>query len=135
MQSDVMVEWFNRTLESMLTMFVEKHQHRWDEFLPSVMLAYHSSIHESIGFSLTMLMLGMELEMPFQTVVPQLVPEEQDTDDMEDYVFQLCDTLQDAHDHARAHLKRSTLYQKRQCDHRGARPAEFRPGTPVWYYN
>ena len=134
-QSDGMVERFNRTLECMLTMYVEKHQRRWDEFLPYVMLAYRSSVHESTGFSPNMLMLGRELEMPLQTVVPQPAPEEQDGEDIEDYVFELQDTLQDAHEHARLHLRRSAQYQKRQYDHRGARPAEFKPGTPVWYYN
>ena len=40
-----------------------------------------------------MLMLRRELEMPLQTVVPQPAPEEQDGEDMEDYVFELQDTL------------------------------------------
>ena len=44
-QSDGMVERFNRILECMLTVYVEKHQRRWDEFLPYVMLAYLSSVH------------------------------------------------------------------------------------------
>ena len=82
-----------------------------------------------------MLMLRRGLEMPLQTVLSQPAPEEQDGEDMEDYVFELQDTLQDAHEHARLHLRRSAQYQKRQYDHRGARPPEFKPGTPVWHYN
>ena len=130
-QSDGMVERFNRILECMLTVYVEKHQRRWDEFLPYVMLAYLSSVHGSTDFSPNMLMLRRELEIPLQTVVPQPGPEEQDGDDMEDYVFDLQDTLQDAHEHARLHLRMSAQYQKRQYDHPGARPAEFKPGTPA----
>ena len=69
-QSDGMVERFNRSLGCMLTMYVEKHQNRWDEYLLYVMLAYRSSLHESTGFSPNMLMLGRELQMPIHTVVP-----------------------------------------------------------------
>ena len=70
-QSDGMVEHFNRTLESMLTMYVEKKPNRWDEYLPYVMLAYTSTIHDSTGFSPSMMMLGRELELQLQVVIPR----------------------------------------------------------------
>ena len=106
-QSDGMVERFNRTLECMLTMYVEKHQNRWDEYLPYVMLAYHSSVHESTGFSPNLLMLGRELQMPIHTVVPTPLSSKQEAQGMDDYVADLQDTLLQAHAQARRSLGRS----------------------------
>ena len=48
-QSDGLVERFNRTLVDMLSKAVREDQTDWDEQLPLVMLAYRSSIQESIG--------------------------------------------------------------------------------------
>ena len=47
-ESDGLVERFNRTLLMMLAMFAREHK---DDFLPPVMMAYRSSVHESTGFS------------------------------------------------------------------------------------
>lgn len=46
-QSDGMVERFNRTLASMIGVFVSEHQRDWDEYIPYVMMAYRSSEHET----------------------------------------------------------------------------------------
>ena len=134
-QSDGMVERFNRTLECMLTMYVEKHQNRWDEYLPYVMLAYRSSVHESTGFSPNMLMLGRELQMPIHTVVPTPLSSKQEAQGMDDYVADLQDTLLQAHAQARRSLGRSAQYQKKQYDHRVTEKRSYQPGAQVWYYN
>ena len=47
-QCDGQVERFNRTLTTMLSMYVEN-QKDWDRWLPQVLLAYRSSVHESTG--------------------------------------------------------------------------------------
>lgn len=49
-QSNGNVERFNRTLAAMLTVYCEKEQNRWDEFLPQVLMAYRSSKHSSTHF-------------------------------------------------------------------------------------
>ena len=134
-QSDGMVERFNRTLECMLTMYVEKHQNCWDEYLPYVMLAYRSSVHESTGFSPSMLMLGRELQMPLHTVIPTPQLENNDGQEAVDYVADLQDTLQEVHAQARRSLGRSAQYQKKQYDHRASDRTSYQPGTLVWYYN
>ena len=68
-QSDGMVERFNRTLETMLTMYAEHKQDTWDQHLQNIMLAYRSSVHDSTGFTPNRMMLGREVELPFQAVV------------------------------------------------------------------
>ena len=50
-QSDGMVERFNRTLEAMLAKFVDDDQRDWDPYLPLLVMAYLSSVHETTGFS------------------------------------------------------------------------------------
>jgi hypothetical protein len=36
----------------------------WDQHIPLALMAYRSSVHESTGFSLSMLMFGREIELP-----------------------------------------------------------------------
>ena len=133
-QSDGMVERFNRTLATMLTMYAEKDQRSWDEHLPYVMLAYRSSVHDSTGFSPNRMMLGREVELPLQTVVGMPEPEEQYTDPG-NYVDLLQERLVSAHEEARKHLKRSAIQQKRYYDHRACQRPQFAIGDPVWLYN
>ena len=42
-------ERFNRTIEDMLSKYISKAQRDWDEYLPLLLLAYRSSVHESTG--------------------------------------------------------------------------------------
>ena len=48
-QSDGMVEQFNHTLLSMLSIVAEESEEDWDLKIPTLMLAYRSSVHESTG--------------------------------------------------------------------------------------
>jgi hypothetical protein len=48
----------------MLSKAVRRDQRNWDEIWPLLMLAYHSSEHESIGFTPCMMMFGREAELP-----------------------------------------------------------------------
>ena len=49
--NDGLVERFNITFLMMLAMFAGENQDDWDYLLPAVMMAYRSSVHESMGFS------------------------------------------------------------------------------------
>ncbi|MCG7879381.1 MAG: RNase H-like domain-containing protein, partial [Candidatus Thiodiazotropha endolucinida] len=57
-QSDGMVERFNRTLERLLSAFVNAEHSDWDERLPYVLMAYRSSVNETTGYTPNMMMLG-----------------------------------------------------------------------------
>jgi hypothetical protein len=48
----------------MLIKFVDENQKNWDAYLPILCMAYNSAVHEFIGFTPSMLMLGMELDLP-----------------------------------------------------------------------
>ena len=132
-QSDGMVERFNRTLATMLTMYCESKQNTWDEHLPYVMLAYRSSVHDSTGFSPNMMMLGREVELPLQVVVG--MPHQDQEQTPVEYVNDLQERLQGAHEEARKHLRRSAQHQKRTYEHKLAAQHQYHCGQAVWYYN
>ena len=61
--SDGLVERFNRTMESMLRMFVSESQLEWDEKLSCSLMAYRATPHESTQCSPNLLMLGRKVEI------------------------------------------------------------------------
>ena len=67
-ESDGLVERFNRTLLMMLAMFAGENRDDWDDLLPAVMMAYRSSVHESMGFSPYRLMFGEECTLPMDVL-------------------------------------------------------------------
>ena len=71
-----MVKRFNRTLEAMLSNFVSENQKDWDQYLPLLMMAYHSSVHESTGFTPNEMMFGREVLLPLDLVIGQAEPSE-----------------------------------------------------------
>ncbi|WAR31612.1 POL4-like protein [Mya arenaria] len=68
-QSNGNVERFNRTLAVMLTMYCDKNQRNWNEFLPQVMLAYRSSTNASTGVTPNKMVFGREIILPLQASV------------------------------------------------------------------
>lgn len=60
-QSDGQVERFNKTLETMLSAYVNDHHKDWDKHLPYVMMAYRSAEHETTGYTPNYLMFGREV--------------------------------------------------------------------------
>ena len=63
-QSDGMIERFNRTLLNVLSIAVKEEEDDWDLSLPTLMLAYHSGVHETTGESPFNLMFGREAQLP-----------------------------------------------------------------------
>ena len=71
-----------KTLATTVSAYVSDHQQDWDRHLPYVLMASRSSLHESTGYSLNMLMLGREVrtaldlmyELP-STMKPTIVNE------------------------------------------------------------
>ena len=51
-ESDGMVERMNQTLQAMLAKYASDRQHDWDETLPLIMMAYSSSLHASMQYTL-----------------------------------------------------------------------------------
>ena len=71
-QSDGLVERFNRTLQQMLSAFVNKERDNWHEHFPYVVMAYRATVHESTKFSPNRLMLGHKTNLPLDLLVGPL---------------------------------------------------------------
>jgi hypothetical protein len=67
--SDGMVERFNRTLENMISMYVNTNQTDWDKYLSLLTMAYRSTPQESTNLTPNMLMLGKEINLPIDLIV------------------------------------------------------------------
>ena len=72
MESDGMVERFNRTCLMMLSMFVNDRWDYWHELLPFVMHAYRTSVHESTAYSPFRLMMGEQCSLPQDVTTEEL---------------------------------------------------------------
>lgn len=130
-QSDGMVERFNRTLATMLTMYVSTNQRDWDAQLPYVMMAYRSAEHETTGLSPNMLMFGHEVSTPLDLMfeLPQLskpVPNNQ-------WVWEMRDRIETAHKLVRENIHQSMHRQKRIRDSRLSYEI-FEEGDQVFVY-
>ncbi|KAL5015610.1 hypothetical protein ScPMuIL_007309, partial [Solemya velum] len=68
-ESDGMIERFNRTMKNILSKYVQADQSDWDLHLPTVTMAYRSSIHETTGVTPNFMMLGREINTPLNIMV------------------------------------------------------------------
>ena len=104
-QSNGNVERFNRCLATMLTMYCEQEQHKWDEYLPQLLMAYRSSMHSSTHLTPNMMVFGREITLPFQAVIARPDDDDDDDDEIDDYLLTLKLSLQRVHEVARRNLK------------------------------
>ena len=68
-KSDGLIERFNCTLITMLSMFVDKNQKDWDDHLSYVMSAYRANQHRSTGVSPNLLMLNRDVDALIDVIV------------------------------------------------------------------
>jgi len=132
-QSDGMVERLNRTLEAMLSKFVQENQRNWDQLLPLMAMAYRSAIHASTGCTPNELMFGRDVRLPVDLMfgsppVPVTPP------DSTDFVWNLREQVRKIHQLARDNLDIASRRQKRLYDQR-SRANSYQKGEKVWLYN
>lgn len=130
--TNITVERFHRTLNSMLGKVVSSNQRDWDTHLPFVLAAYRASVHESTGFSPNKLLLGRETCLPVDLVLGDcLLREPQSTGD--DSLASRLQNIQRDFAAARECMKRQATRRAFRYDLR-VRPATFRVGQWVWLY-
>ena len=110
-ESDGLIECFNRTLLMMLVMFAGEHRDDWDDLLPPVMMAYRSSVHESMGFSPHRLMLGEECTLLMDIGLPRRHPDPAE-DVASPYAVWVKDSLEVAFGQVRRHSGQAVQRQK-----------------------
>lgn len=130
-QSDGMVERFNRTLATMLSMFVDENHKNWDEQIPYVMMAYRATEHETTGMSPNMLMLGRETSTPLDIIYempPPIKPIPTNT-----WAWELRERLETAHRFVRQNIGQNMQRQKMYRDQRLFYET-FAPGDNVYVF-
>ena len=89
-QTNGITERFNKTLCTMLSMYVSKHQRDWDEPIPYVTFAYRTAVHTSTNQTPFKVVYGREPTLPNDMLV--LVENNQHLT-ADQYVQQLAETL------------------------------------------
>ena len=112
-------------------MFVDDHQLNWDVYLPLVMMAYRSTVQETIGVSPNKMMFGREVNLPIDLIVG--CPPDSETVSGSLYVHDLQTKIQQAHQHARKHYKVAARRQKKNYDIK-ASGAAYSRGDFVWLF-
>ena len=117
----------------MLTFYCENDQKHWNDFLPQVLMAYRSSVRASTGQTPNMMMLGRNITLPMEAVIPRPESDEQ-APEIEEYIQNLQERMTKDHTLARKNLKQNSDYQKRHYDLKAVK-REFRIGQAVWLYD
>ncbi|XP_070550013.1 uncharacterized protein [Ptychodera flava] len=107
----------------------QKHQTDWDEHLSLATFAYRSSVHPATGETPNMLMFGRELYYPLDMAITPL--KLHDNDQGTDYVSNLRERIEIAHEHARSQLTSTARRQKKMYD-RFATKSCHNVGDFVW---
>ena len=131
-QSDGLVERFNRTIETMLSMFVAQNQRDWDEKLPLLTMAYRSTPQASTGFTPNLLMYLRELRLPIDLMFQG--PPGEAFHCHTEFVDNLRNVMTSAYRLVRRNLKKSAVRQKFHYDV-GVKKRNLAVGSFVWLFN
>lgn len=124
------VERFNRTLEAMLAKVTE-HQLDWDLYLPKVLFAYRSSLHETTGFTPYHLNFGRSPQLPIDVMLGRISKVKAQS--YPHFVTQTHQYVAQAYKLVRQHLSQHHLHNKEAHDRKGTAP-ELQIGDVVWLY-
>ena len=96
----------NRTVGNMLRQYCQKSTGTWDEFLPSISLAYNSSLNQATGFSPYYLTFGRDPMLPNDVISGPLEPIRFD---LEQYQTRLTYSLRQAFEIAKKNISKEQL--------------------------
>ena len=129
-QSDGLVENFNKSLKQMFTHFVNEHQNDWDDYIPFLLLAYRSTIHESTGCTPNLLFLSRELSLPIDLMAGNPSKSQNYACPVE-YVEWVRNSMEKCFKFAQSSLEKAASRQKKYYD-RGLRPRSYEVGDFIW---
>ena len=125
-----MVERYNRTLATQLSLFVDNHQKDLDQHVPLFLMAYRSAVHDTTRCTPAKLMLGRDLRLPVDLIYG--CPEEKQPATF--YVKTLQERMERVHTFAQQHMKLASDRMKRYYDI-DTQESKLKVGDPVWLYN
>ena len=128
-QTNGIQERFSRTIEDMLSKFVSANQRDWDEYLPLLLLAYRSSVHESTKQTPYMMFFGRHALLPIDLLCcPSCTETKMQSNE---YVLELEERLRKVHSIARTEMNKASDRQKKTYDHR-VHVIPYKEGDLVW---
>ena len=86
-QSDGMVERACRSVQAMLSAYVSQNQKDWADYIPLLMMAYRSSVHDTTKCTPCCMMLGREIRLPIDLALG--IPETRHSKCEADYAYEL----------------------------------------------
>ena len=118
----------------MLSMYVEKNQKDWDRWLPQLLLAYRSSVHESTGATPFALLYGHEARLPVDLCFPCPAESSAASTNYQEYTAVLQSKLHYLFLQAREKLQ---LSQRRQASKYNSKAwgKPLNVGDKVWLFN
>ena len=118
----------------MLSAFVSEHQRDWVEYIPLVMMAYRSSVHEATCTTPSMITFGREIRLPIDLIFGH--PEREDSEQAygSQYASQFSEKINEVHEFARSRLQIASFAMKRNYDIQ-ANLFEFNVCDPVWIFD
>lgn len=114
------VERQNKTLATILSIYVNKQHTDWDEYIPYAVFAYNNHVQDSTKYSPFFLLHGRECKLPLDTTL-NFVPNRY-TIDVDDYALEMPRLMSEAWASARSNndntrQKQKVQYNKDACDH------------------
>ena len=129
-ECDGLVERFNHSLTTIISMYVSEHQKDWDHFIPYALFAYRTSIQASTKETPFYLMYGRDPRLPIDATLLKAHELYTNTDD---YRAVLADRFLEARKLTHDNIELAQQRQKQQYD-KGTKEVSYDVGQRVWLY-
>ena len=129
-----LIERFNHTIIHMIKSFLRGEQSDWDLNLGCLAAAYRSTPQESTGMSPNLLMLGREVRSPAELMYGITTSEGTNINNYGEYVENLRQKFERAHEVCRKHLSQAANRQKNNYDVK-QKLHTYKRGDLVWLLN
>ena len=126
-QSNGKVERFHRYMNDTLAKYCHKSPYQWDQYLPAMLMAYRTMVHDSTKFTPFFVMHGRDPILPVDTL---LQPKLRYMGD--DYVPTALQRLHEAYRDVRENVHSSQLRNQAYRNER-SKLSDYCPGDPVYY--
>ena len=130
-QSDGLIERFNRTLLSLLSMATKQDEHNWDLHLLLVMLAYRTSVQESKGA--LPLNLYLEEKLSYLLMLCMVYPPQTSPIEVDQYALDLRLRMEKAYRQVRERMGLQHQQQK-ELYNKSSNGDPFKVGDMVWLH-
>ena len=129
-ECDGLVERFNHSLTTIISMYVSEHQSDWDHFIPYALFAYRTSIQASINETPFYLLYGRDPRFPIDI---SLFKSQELYDNTSDYRSVLINRFLEARKLAHDNIELAQQRQKANHDKK-AKEVSYSIGQRVWLF-